>query len=221
MSKATDWAHSHVANLVYFLRADLAAPVFSNSSVFGQHTASGQVVEHSVSACASCSASFCRIGMRECKIIAKIENMEGLVNYKEIMDECDVMLLSRGSMGNCVDPEKMFLAQKMLLRVRQGAAVAAVATVAVGRCKVQRLYAMARKPCQACQYRSRSCMICHGMAGLIKTFCPELTRGVRVLQECNLSGKPIYVTRVVDTMTDAPRPTRAEATGRPQSSNRT
>lgn len=35
---------------------------------------------------------------------------------------------------------------------------------------------------------------------------------VRV-QECNLAGKPIYVTRVVDTMTDAPRPTRAEATG--------
>lgn len=60
----------------------------------------------------------CRIGMREAKIVAKIENMEGLVNYREIMDECNVMLLSRGSMGNCVDPEKMFLAQKMLLRVR-------------------------------------------------------------------------------------------------------
>ncbi|WIA28836.1 hypothetical protein OEZ86_011363 [Tetradesmus obliquus] len=87
-----------------------------------------------------------KIGMRETKIIAKIENMEGLVNYCEIMEHCDVMLLSRGSMGNCVDPEKMFLAQKMLLR------------------------------------------------------------------ECNLAGKPVYVTRVVDTMTDAPRPTRAEAT---------
>ncbi|WIA08782.1 hypothetical protein OEZ85_008204 [Tetradesmus obliquus] len=87
-----------------------------------------------------------KIGMRETKIIAKIENMEGLVNYREIMEHCDVMLLSRGSMGNCVDPEKMFLAQKMLLR------------------------------------------------------------------ECNLAGKPVYVTRVVDTMTDAPRPTRAEAT---------
>lgn len=33
------------------------------------------------------------------------------------------------------------------------------------------------------------------------------------MQECNLAGKPVYVTRVVDTMTDAPRPTRAEATG--------
>lgn len=64
-----------------------------------------------------CCAVPIRIGMKEAKIIAKIENMEGLVNYREIMDECNVMLLSRGSMGNCVDPEKMFLAQKMLLRV--------------------------------------------------------------------------------------------------------
>lgn len=32
-------------------------------------------------------------------------------------------------------------------------------------------------------------------------------------QECNLAGKPVFVTRVVDTMTEAPRPTRAEATG--------
>lgn len=72
-----------------------------------------------VSAC-MLLAVMCRIGMSAAKIIAKIENMEGLVNYKEIMEQCDVMLFSRGSMGNCVDPEKMFLAQKMLLRVRAG-----------------------------------------------------------------------------------------------------
>jgi len=41
--------------------------------------------------------------------------------------------------------------------------------------------------------------------------CPTWLPGC--LQECNLAGKPVYVTRVVDTMTDAPRPTRAEATG--------
>lgn len=87
-----------------------------------------------------------KIGMAETKIVAKIENMEGLVAYKEIMEAADALVLSRGSMGNCLDPEKMFLAQKMLLR------------------------------------------------------------------ECNLVGKPVFVTRVVDTMTDAPRPTRAEAT---------
>ncbi|CAD7705116.1 unnamed protein product [Ostreobium quekettii] len=33
-----------------------------------------------------------------------------------------------------------------------------------------------------------------------------------VIQECNQKGKPVIVTRVLDTMTGAPRPTRAEAT---------
>ena len=33
-----------------------------------------------------------------------------------------------------------------------------------------------------------------------------------VLSKCNMVGKPVVVTRVVDTMMDTPRPTRAEAT---------
>ncbi|KAI8470661.1 MAG: pyruvate kinase [Monoraphidium minutum] len=85
-------------------------------------------------------------GLGAAKIIAKIENKEGLVNYPEIVAAADAIMLSRGSMGNCLDPEKMFIAQKMLLA------------------------------------------------------------------ECNYAGRPVFVTRVVDTMTDAPRPTRAEAT---------
>jgi hypothetical protein len=32
-------------------------------------------------------------------------------------------------------------------------------------------------------------------------------------QACNLVGKPALITRVVDTMVNTPRPTRAEATG--------
>lgn len=32
------------------------------------------------------------------------------------------------------------------------------------------------------------------------------------LYKCNMAGKPAVITRVVDTMTDTPRPTRAEAT---------
>ena len=31
-------------------------------------------------------------------------------------------------------------------------------------------------------------------------------------QACNLVGKPVLITRVVDTMVNTPRPTRAEAT---------
>ena len=33
-----------------------------------------------------------------------------------------------------------------------------------------------------------------------------------VLYKCNMAGKPAVLTRVVDTMTETPRPTRAEAT---------
>lgn len=32
------------------------------------------------------------------------------------------------------------------------------------------------------------------------------------IYRCNMAGKPVIVTRVVDTMTDNLRPTRAEAT---------
>lgn len=85
-------------------------------------------------------------GASTIRVIAKIENKEGLAHYKEIVEASDGVIFSRGSMGNCLDPEKMFLAQKMLLAA------------------------------------------------------------------CNMAGKPVYVTRVVDTMTEAPRPTRAEAT---------
>lgn len=88
--------------------------------------------------------------MTEAKIIAKIENMEGLVNYKEIMEQCDVMLLSRGSMGNCVDPEKMFLAQKMLLRVRDCACRRAVVS-----CK--------RRSRSWCVVMHEACCNCGGM----------------------------------------------------------
>jgi pyruvate kinase len=36
-----------------------------------------------------------------------------------------------------------------------------------------------------------------------------------VLNRCNLRGRPVFVSRVVDSMENAPRPTRAEATGEP------
>lgn len=79
-------------------------------------------------------------------VIAKIESLEGLLNYKEIIAEADGVIVSRGNLGIDLAPEKVFLAQKLMLH------------------------------------------------------------------EANMLGKPAIVTRVVDTMANAPRPTRAEAT---------
>jgi pyruvate kinase len=35
----------------------------------------------------------------------------------------------------------------------------------------------------------------------------------QLVSHCNLLGKPVLITRVVDSMVTNPRPTRAEATG--------
>ncbi|CAM6102215.1 unnamed protein product [Calypogeia fissa] len=80
------------------------------------------------------------------QIFAKIESVEGLRHFDEILKEADGIILSRGDLGIDLPPEKVFLFQKAAL------------------------------------YR------------------------------CNMAGKPAVITRVVDTMTDTPRPTRAEAT---------
>ncbi|OAY40937.1 pyruvate kinase 1, cytosolic [Manihot esculenta] len=80
------------------------------------------------------------------QIFAKIENVEGLTHFDEILQEADGIILSRGNLGIDLPPEKVFLFQKA------------------------------------------------------------------ALYKCNVAGKPAVVTRVVDSMTDNLRPTRAEAT---------
>lgn len=52
---------------------------------------------------ALCSRS---CGLQQTKLMAKIENMEGLVNSAEIIEACDALLFSRGNLGICLDPEK-------------------------------------------------------------------------------------------------------------------
>ena len=56
-----------------------------------------------------------RNNARDIQVIAKIENMEGLNNFEEILHEADGVMIARSPLSMELSAEKVFIAQKWMI----------------------------------------------------------------------------------------------------------
>ncbi|KAF9591736.1 hypothetical protein IFM89_006082 [Coptis chinensis] len=125
--------------------------------------------------------------LQQTHIFAKIENIEGLTHFDEILQEADGIILSRGNLGVDLPPEKCwgwaviyYFLEAVLFRSR------------IAGTRLLKLY-----------FDSISSELVNWQVFLFQK---------AAVHKCNMACKPVVITRVVDSMTDNLRPTRAEAT---------